>query len=57
MGSEMCIRDSFNGGGTLVKPCQSVGDDDDMWKACVKAYLDQGWTYEEILEGVVVESK
>ncbi len=48
---------AFDDGSTLVKPCQSVGYDDDMWKACVETYMDQGWTYEEILEGVVVESK
>ena len=47
----------FDGDTSLVKPCADIRNDDDMWRDCVDYYMDEGWTYQEILEGVVVENK
>ena len=48
----------FDDGSFLYKPCAEVGNDDAMWMECVDYYMkDEGWTYDEILNGVVIQGK
>ena len=36
-------------------PCRDVPTE--MWQECVNEFMSQGWTYENILNGIVVDKK
>ena len=36
-------------------PCRNVPTE--MWQDCVDEYMSQGWTYDNILNGIVLDEK
>lgn len=56
----------FDDGSFLYKPCAEAaksddlegGGSDDAWMNCVDYYMkEEGWTYEEIVNGVIIEGE
>lgn len=48
----------FDDGRFLYKPCAEAGNDQDKWYSCVDYYMkEEGWTYNEIVNGIVIEEK
>jgi hypothetical protein len=46
----------FDSGEVLVKPCE--GMEGDIWKECVSYYqYEEGWDYDDIINGVIVKKE
>lgn len=43
------------GGSDLVKPCEGITGD--MYQECVGYYIERGWTWDEIKNGILVTNK
>ena len=45
----------FDNGSDLVKPCEGMSGD--MVKECFDYYLENGWTWDEIKNGILITNK